>query len=184
MAAQFCRTSNTPFLGICLGFQAMVVEYCRNILKWENANSTEFDTDCTPHDVVVFMPEVDKENMGGTMRLGARKTKFVSKHTDGSIPTSQILYGKKEEVSERHRHRYEVNPEKVKQIEDAGLQFVGKDETAMRMEVAELPRTQHKYYVGCQYHPEFQSRPLNPSPPFHGLVMAACEQLDKFIESA
>ena len=181
LAAEHCRTSNTPFLGICLGFQAMVVEYCRNILKWENANSTELDDSCAPHDVVIFMPEGDKENMGGTMRLGGRITKFVSNHNDGSMSTAQILYGRKEEISERHRHRYEVNPEKVNEIEDAGLKFVGKDETGMRMEVAELPRSDHKYYVGCQYHPEFQSRPLDPSPPFYGLVLAATEKLDEFL---
>lgn len=191
LAAEYCRTSNKPFLGICLGFQAMVVEYCRNILKWENANSTEFDENCPPHDVVIFMPEVDKENMGGTMRLGARMTKFVSRHhpTNGegskgktaTISTAQILYGGKEEVSERHRHRYEVNPKKAQEINDAGLEFVGKDETGTRMEVAELPRSKHKYYLGCQYHPEFQSRPLDPSPPFYGLVMAACDMLDEYI---
>jgi len=181
LAAEYCRTSNTPFLGICLGFQAMVVEYCRNVLNWENANSTEFDDKCAPNDVVMFMPEVDKENMGGTMRLGARITKFVKKHDDGSMSTAQIMYGEKDEVSERHRHRYEVNPEKVQQIDDAGLKFVGKDETGLRMEVAELPRTKHRYYVGCQYHPEFQSRPLDPSPPFHGLVLAACDMLNDFV---
>jgi len=161
----------------------MVVEYCRNILKWNNANSTEFDEKCAPHDVVIFMPEVDKENMGGTMRLGGRTTKFDSNDDNIGMSTCQILYSKKHEISERHRHRYEVNPEKAQEIHDAGLMFVGKDESGLRMEVAELPRTQHPFYLGCQYHPEFQSRPLNPSPPFHGLVLSACGLLDEFIAS-
>jgi len=83
---------------------------------------------------------------------------------------------------ERHRHRYEVNPEKVPEIEAAGLHFVGRDETGQRMEISELPREQHPYYVGTQYHPEYQSHPLKPSPPFFGLVLAASGQLDEWLE--
>lgn len=183
LTAEFCRTTGKPYLGICLGFQAMVVEYARNVLNWEGANSTEFNED-SPHPVVIFMPEIDKDTMGGTMRLGARMTKFTHKHVDESIPTTQLMYGGKEEISERHRHRYEVNPAKVEEIHEAGLLFVGRDETGTRMEVAELPRSQHAYYVGCQYHPEFQSRPLKPSPPFHGLLLAACGMLGDFLEHA
>lgn len=183
LAAQFCRENSVPYLGICLGFQAMVVEYSRNILKWEDANSTEFDEQ-TKNPVVIFMPEIDKENMGGTMRLGSRNTAFTHpKHEDGSSSISQIMYKNATVVSERHRHRYEVNPERVDVIHDAGLKFVGRDETGTRMEVAELPRSKHPYYVGCQYHPEFKSRPLNPSPPFYGLLLAACGMLDDFVES-
>jgi CTP synthase len=182
LAAEYCRTHKKPYLGVCLGFQAMVVEYSRNVLGWTGANSTEFN-DESPHPVVVFMPEIDKETMGGTMRLGARVTKFTHSHANGDMPTLQILYGKKNEVSERHRHRYEVNPDKVDEIHNAGLLFVGRDETGTRMEVAELPRSEHPFYVGCQYHPEFQSRPLAPSPPFHGLVLASCGMLDDYLES-
>lgn len=179
-AAEYCRLNAKPYLGICLGFQAMVVEYARNVMSLEGANSTEFD-EKSPHPMVIFMPEVDKETMGGTMRLGARITKFISKHDDGTMSTTQIMYGGAESVSERHRHRYEVNPEKVDDVESAGLKFLGRDETGERMEVAELPRSQHPYYVGCQYHPEFKSRPLAPSPPFHGLIMASCGQLDDYL---
>lgn len=185
-AAEYCRTNKVPYLGVCLGFQAMVVEYCRSILKWDGANSTEFNED-TPHPVVIFMPEVDRENMGGTMRLGSRITKFTQ--SDGTEPTdmstTQIMYNFQNEVSERHRHRYEVNPEKVAEIEgnpSSSLKFVGRDETGTRMEVAELPRDEHPYYVGVQYHPEYQSRPLIPSPPFHGLVLAACGKLNSYLE--
>jgi CTP synthase len=181
-AAQYCRENGKPYLGVCLGFQAAVVEYCRNVLNWEGADSTEFEEN-TPHPTVLFMPEIDKETMGGTMRLGARMTKFTHKYPDGSMSTTQLLYGGAEMVSERHRHRYEVNPEKVDAIHQGGLLLVGRDETGERMEVAELPRSQHPFYVGCQFHPEFLSRPLKPSPPFHGLIMAATGQLDAFIEA-
>ena len=164
------------------------------ILGWTGANSTEFDESAS-HPVVIFMPEIDKENMGGTMRLGARDT-AISKLEDGSKSISEILYSgasswfreqSKESdgtvrISERHRHRYEVNPELVDQIDAVGLKFVGKDfETRSRMEIAELSRSVHPYYVGCQYHPEFQSRPLGPSPPFLGLILAASGMLDDFL---
>jgi CTP synthase len=158
----------------------MVVEYSRNVLGWTGANSTEFN-DESPHPVVIFMPEIDKETMGGTMRLGSRETRFTHRHTDGSISTTQLMYGGAEQVSERHRHRYEVNPDKVDKIHNAGLLFVGRDVTGTRMEVAELSRSEHPYYVGCQYHPEFQSRPLSPSPPFYGLVLAACGMLNDYL---
>jgi len=181
LAAKFCRENSVPYLGVCLGFQAMVVEYSRNVLKWEDANSTEFD-ESTENPVVIFMPEIDRENMGGTMRLGSRNTRFTHPiHEDGSASVTRIMYGNADVVSERHRHRYEVNPDRVDAIHDAGLKFVGRDETGTRMEVAELPRSVHPYYVGCQYHPEFKSRPLNPSPPFHGLLLAACGMLDEYV---
>ncbi|KAL3799757.1 LOW QUALITY PROTEIN: hypothetical protein HJC23_010407 [Cyclotella cryptica] len=183
LAAKYCRENSIPYLGVCLGFQAMVVEYSRNILKWEEANSTEFDEE-TKNPVVIFMPEIDKDVMGGTMRLGSRNTVFTHpNHEDGSPSIAKIMYGNAKIVSERHRHRYEVNPDRVDAIHNAGLKFVGRDETGTRMEVAELPRSQHPYYVGCQYHPEFKSRPLNPSPPFHGLLLAACGMLDDYVSS-
>jgi CTP synthase len=182
IAAQYCRETGKPYLGVCLGFQAQVVEYCRNVLDWKDADSTEFEEN-TPHAAVMFMPEIDKETMGGTMRLGSRMTKFTHKFPDGAMSTTQLLYGGVETVMERHRHRYEVNPEKVDAIHAGGLLFVGRDETGERMEIAELPRSEHPFYVGCQFHPEFLSRPLTPSPPFHGLIMAATGQLDAFIET-
>jgi len=177
LAAEHCRTSKKPFLGICLGFQAMVVEYCRNVLHWNDANSTEFD-EKTDKNVVIFMPEIDKDNMGGTMRLGSRLTCFE----DGGQSMARTLYEGKDKISERHRHRYEVNPDYVADIESAGLHFVGKDDTGTRMEIAELHTDQHPFYFGCQYHPEFQSRPLKPSPPFLGLVSAACGTLNEVLK--
>ena len=178
-AARYCRENNVPCLGVCLGFQAMVVEYCRSKLQWEKADSTEFEEE-TLHPVVIFMPEIDKETMGGTMRLGERTTKFTHQYADGSMSITQRLYGCNESVSERHRHRYEVNPEKVDAIHDAGLLLVGRDDTGTRMEVAELP--EHPYYVGCQFHPEFKSRPLHPSPPFYGLLLAATGGLQAHLQ--
>lgn len=181
LAASYCRRHKKPFLGICLGFQAMVVEYARSILNWKDANSTEFD-ESTEHPVVVFMPEIDRDTMGGTMRLGARTTKFTHLHKNKSMPTTQILYGGIDLVSERHRHRYEVNPSIVDEVHNAGLAFVGRDEeSGNRMEIAELPFCEHPFYVGCQYHPEFKSKPLTPSPPFHGLILASCGLLEGYL---
>lgn len=173
LAAEYCRKNKKPYLGICLGFQAMVVEYARNILGWEDANSTEFD-EKTKHPVVIFMPEIDKTTMGGNMRLGARNTNFSHCHEDGASSTTKALYGGVSSISERHRHRYEVNPDVVNDLHDAGLKFVGRDESGSRMEVAEINPKEHPFYIGCQYHPEFKSRPLAPSPPFYGLILASC----------
>eukprot|EP00761_Pharyngomonas_kirbyi_P004694 gb/GECH01004699.1/.p1 GENE.gb/GECH01004699.1/~~gb/GECH01004699.1/.p1 ORF type:complete len:623 (+),score=161.61 gb/GECH01004699.1/:1-1869(+) len=171
-AASWARRSGIPYLGVCLGFQVAVIAYARDELKWLNANSEEFDSE-PKHRVLIYMPEVSREQLGGTMRLGARPA-YLKK---GS--TISKLYDNNEEISERHRHRYEVNPEVVDQLEEAGLHFVGRDDTGERMEVFELPRDQHPYYMGVQYHPEYKSRPNRPAPPFYGLVMAASGVLEE-----
>jgi CTP synthase len=180
LAAKYCREEKVPFLGICLGFQAMVVEYARNILNWKDANSTEFDENVSKP-VIMFMPEIDKDNMGGTMRLGSRATRFTHTADDYSMSVSQCLYllapehGNDGIIWERHRHRYEVNPEFVDEVHDAGLKFVARDaDSGTRMEIAELSTREHPYYIGCQYHPEFQSREMHPSPLFLGLILACC----------
>jgi CTP synthase len=164
-AAHYARTNNVPYLGVCLGLQTATIEFCRNVLGLENANSTEFDEN-TPNPAVIFMPEISKTHMGGTMRLGTKPTPFLV--DDCKI---RRLYGDADHVDERHRHRYEVNPELIEQIEAAGLVYVGKDETGLRCEIMEL--NDHPYFVGTQYHPEFKSRPNRPSPPFLGLLKAA-----------
>ena len=169
LAAEYARTSSTPYLGICLGLQVATIEFCRNVLGFEDSNSTEFDENCK-NPAVVFMPEISKTHLGGTMRLGSRPTLWQV--NDCKIRT---LYGEGESVDERHRHRYEVNPDMIEAIEAAGLVFVGKDETGQRCEIFELEG--HPYYVGVQYHPEFKSRPGRPSPPFLGLLKAATGQL-------
>lgn len=164
-AAHYARTNNVPYLGVCLGLQTATIEFCRNVLGLENANSTEFDEN-TPTPAVIFMPEISKTHMGGTMRLGTKPTPFLV--DDCKI---RRLYGGADHVDERHRHRYEVNPDLIEQIEAAGLVYVGKDETGLRCEIMEL--NDHPYFVGTQYHPEFKSRPNRPSPPFLGLLKAA-----------
>ena len=165
LAANYARTNNTPYLGICLGLQVATIEFCRNVLGMEDSNSTEFDEN-TPNPVVVFMPEISKTHLGGTMRLGSRPTIF---QVDDCM--TRRLYGGGAEVDERHRHRYEVNPDLIAKIEAEGLVYVGKDETGQRCEIFEL--NDHPFYVGVQYHPEFKSRPERPSPPFLGLLKAA-----------
>ena len=165
LAVKHARENNVPFLGICLGLQVAAIEFCRNVLGMEDANSTEFDNNPGTA-AVIFMPEISKTHLGGTMRLGSRPTIWQNS-------TSKIrkLYGEGESVDERHRHRYEINPDLVDAIENSGLIFVGKDETGQRCEIFEL--NNHPYFVGVQYHPEFKSRPGKPSPPFLGLLMAA-----------
>ena len=165
VAAKYSRENNVPYLGICLGLQVATIEFCRNVLGISGANSTEFDEN-VEYPAVIFMPEISKTHLGGTMRLGSRPT--IWQVDDCKI---KRLYGEGDSVDERHRHRYEVNPDIIEQIEAAGLKFVGKDETGQRCEIFELEG--HPYYVGVQYHPEFKTRPGNPSPPFLGLLMAA-----------
>ena len=165
-AANYARVNNVPYLGVCLGLQIATIEFCRNVLGLDGANSAEFD-ESAPVQAVVFMPEISKTHMGGTMRLGTKPTPFLV--DDCKV---RRLYGGVGHVDERHRHRYEVNPELIESIEAAGLIYVGKDETGERCEIMELEG--HPYYVGTQYHPEFKSRPNRPSPPFLGLLKASC----------
>lgn len=188
-AVKWAREQKVPFLGICLGFQVAVIEYARNVCQLAEANSAELSTS-TPHPVICFMPEISKSQMGGTMRCGLRPTVFESK-TEGSV--LRRLYGGGEVAWERHRHRYEVEPKYVERIEGGGqkkMRFVGKDERGERMQMLELDgrsfflrkewigrwtdNVDHPYFVALQAHPEFCSRPLNPSPPFLGLIAAAC----------
>uniref|UniRef100_A0A8C4YY79 CTP synthase n=1 Tax=Gadus morhua TaxID=8049 RepID=A0A8C4YY79_GADMO len=145
--------------------------YFCNIL---DANSTEFDPE-SKHPVVIDMPEHNPGQMGGTMRLGKRRTIF--KTTNSVL---RKLYGDVEYVDERHRHRFEVNPELIGHFEEKGLHFVGQDVEGERMEVIELD--DHPYFVGVQYHPEFTSRPIKPSPPYFGLLLASAGKLPGFLQ--
>ncbi|KAL0271139.1 UNVERIFIED_CONTAM: hypothetical protein PYX00_008331 [Menopon gallinae] len=173
LACKWCRQNNKPFLGICLGLQIAVIEFARNVLGITKADSTEFDA-MTPKPIIIDMPEHNQGQMGGTMRLGKRKTVFLP----GSSVIKQ-LYGNPPSIEERHRHRYEVNPEYVPQLQEAGMIFVGQDPTAKRMQILELK--DHNYFVATQFHPEYLSRPLKASPPFLGLILASVKKLKSYL---
>lgn len=173
-AVQFARENKIPYLGICLGLQAAVIEYARNVAGLEGAHSSEFQPDC-PHPVIALISEWttasgDKEtrneasDLGGTMRLGGQ-TCVLDKDS-----TTFACYGK-EEIVERHRHRYEFNNDYVERLEAAGLKLVGKSVDGMLVEVIEVP--DHPWFVGCQFHPEFTSTPRNGHPLFTGFIKAA-----------
>jgi CTP synthase len=164
-AIQHARESNLPYLGLCLGFQLAVVEYSRNVLGLKDAHSSEIQPD-TPNPVIDLLPEQhDINELGGSMRLGELETQIERNSLAHSLYGSIVC-------NERHRHRYEVNPDYADLLERSGLKFTGK--SGHRMEILELPG--HSYFFGTQFHPEFTSRPTTPSPPFMGLVDAALNQ--------
>ena len=255
LAIRYARENKIPFFGICLGMQCAVIESARHTLGLAGAHSAEFNAHA-PHKLVIFMPEINAAQMGGTMRLGARPT--VLKRKFGAAPPAGAdappaaprvrtlaseLYGrdvKGERIGEsencretatnqdhagvlvparlpicpscrfslslslsfslslspplpsssyvprycaviweRHRHRYEVNPDYVPALEASGFHFTGTDDRGVRMEIIELDRSVHPYFFAVQYHPEFQSQPLRPSPPFLGLILAAAGELER-----
>lgn len=164
LATRYAYDNDVPFLGLCLGFQMAVVMFARQECGLAGAHSTEVD-DQTPHPVIDLLPEQkDIDKKGATMRLGSYETELQS----GTLARS--LYDA-ETVSERHRHRYEVNPEYIDILERNGLVFSGTN--APRMEILELPTDGHPYFVGTQFHPEYTSRPLHPNPLFTGFVRTA-----------
>ncbi|ACV08788.1 CTP synthase [Jonesia denitrificans DSM 20603] len=172
-ALQWARENAIPTLGICLGMQSMVMEYARHVLGLEGASSSEFDPQ-TPHPVIATIKEQEEfvdgaGDLGGTMRLGA----YPAVLREGSVLAQ--TYGATE-VSERHRHRYEVNNAYREQLEAAGLHMSGTSPDGQLVEFVELPRDVHPYYVSTQAHPEFKSRPTNAHPLFSGLIAAALEQ--------
>ena len=172
-ALKFARENNIPTLGLCLGLQCMVIEYARNVAGIEGASSSEFDPD-TKFPVVATMAEqmsiVDGEgDLGGTMRLGTYRAKL----DEGSVVAE--TYGSTD-ISERHRHRYEVNNAYRDDLAEAGLKFSGTSPNGELVEFVELPESEHPYYVSTQAHPELKSRPTKPHPLFAGLVAAALKQ--------
>jgi CTP synthase len=169
-AVQYAREHEVPFLGLCYGFQLACVEYAR-FLGIKDANTTEvaeeLGIDCTP--VIDFLPEQrDIMNKGGTMRLGADTDILIKKGT-----LIHSLY-KENTIRERHRHRYEVNPEYISFLEEGNLVFSAQSSDKQKMESAEL--VDHPFFLGTQFHPEFKSRLENPSPPFVGFVKAMGER--------
>ena len=167
---KYARENNLPFLGICLGMQCAVIEYARNVVGLEDANSKEFDEGAT-HPVIDLMTEQKSvKGYGGTMRLGAYDC--VVKR--GSV--AYKAYGVSK-ISERHRHRYEVNNDYIDKIRDAGLVFSGMSPDGMLAEMVELPG--NDWFVAAQFHPEFKSRPERPHPLFQGLIDAAVNKFKK-----
>ncbi|KAG9510814.1 CTP synthase 1, partial [Fragariocoptes setiger] len=176
LALEWARTNKVPCLGICLGFQCAVIEFAKNVLDMsaDVATSSEFMNSINDNALVIEMLEYQdpERKLGGTMRRGLRTTKFA--HRDCELyrlyKEAQKLY-EGDVVKERHRHRYEINTRYKSAIEDRGMRFVGTNDDGTRMEIMEL--SEHPYYVGTQYHPEYQSRPFCPSPLFIGLIRHA-----------
>jgi CTP synthase len=167
VALKYARENDVPTLGVCLGMQCMVVEFARNILHMKDANSTEMDSK-TPYPVIDLMEEQKNlTNMGGSMRLGAYE---CSLQQDSKVYKSY----NKELVQERHRHRYEFNNKYKSQFEKAGMKCVGTNPETGLVEVIEIPKL--KWYVGVQFHPEYNSTVVNPNPLFLGFVSAAIEE--------
>jgi len=168
-AIYYARKTRTPYFGICLGMQTACIEYARNVCEMKDADSTEFDLE-TPHPVIFKLRDlVDVEEFGGTMRLGAWACRLA--------PHSLVrdVYGGAEEISERHRHRYEFNPEYRQRLEQEGLVFSGVSPDGKFVEMIELSRDVHPWFIGCQFHPEYKSQPLNAHPLFAAFVRAAYE---------
>ena len=164
LAVQYAREHKIPFLGICLGMQIAIIEFARNVLGYHDANSIELNPD-TLHPVIALMPEQDGiEDLGGTLRLGS----YPCKLKEGT--KSYELYGK-QDIAERHRHRYEVNNDYRKQLEANGMSLVGLSPDGRIVEMIEI--TEHPFFVGTQGHPELKSRPNHAHPLFKGLVQAA-----------
>ncbi len=168
-AIAYARKSGTPYFGICLGMQTAVIEYARGVCGLTGADSTEFDPS-TPYPVIFKLRDlVGVEEMGGTMRLGA----WPCQLTAGSL--AREVYAGAAEISERHRHRYEFNPEFRAELERAGLIFSGVSPDGRFIEMIELARDVHPWFLGCQFHPEYKSKPLVPHPLFTSFVRAAYE---------
>lgn len=203
-AAHWARNNKIPFLGICLGMQIAVIEFARSVCNIPNAASIELDAN-TSDPVIIFMPEIDRTTLGGTMRLGIRPTHFQPKSEwskiralytetssspredlhlpNGTSPdnTTTHLLSTPEApiILERHRHRYEVNPAYIDTLTSHGLSFIGKDDRGERMEILEL--ADHPWYVGVQFHPEYLSRVLRPSKPYLGFVAASLGCLEEIV---
>jgi CTP synthase len=167
LAARYARENGIPYLGLCLGMQIAVIEFARNVCGWKDANSTEFDAR-SPHPVICLLEEQQGiQTKGGTMRLGAQRCQLV----DGT--KSRALYGANE-ISERHRHRYEFNNAYRDQLMKSGLIVAGRYGKLDLVELVEL--RDHPWFIACQFHPEFLSKPNKPHPLFRGFIEAALNQ--------
>ena len=166
-AIRYARKSGTPYFGICLGMQTACIDYARDVCGLKDADSTEFNEQ-TPFPIIFKLRDlVDVDELGGTMRLGAWDCKLK----DGSL--AREIYHGVEQMSERHRHRYEFNPEFRDVLEREGLVFSGVSPDGKFVEMVELPREQHPFFIACQFHPEYKSKPLAAHPMFDAFVRAA-----------
>lgn len=167
IAARFARERKLPYLGLCMGMQVMVIEFARSILGFSDANSSEFDK-LTEHPVIDLMPEqANLVETGGTMRLGLYPCQIQA-------DTLAARLYQREQVDERHRHRYEVNNSFREAFEQNGMVFSGLSPNRVLVEIAEL--REHPFMIGCQFHPEFLSRPTRPHPLFSGFIASVCER--------
>ena len=173
LAAMYARKNDIPYFGICLGMQISVIEYARNVLILTKANSTEFDLK-TKNPVIALVEEwknssgknilVDKKNLGGTMRLGSQKCDIIKNSLAFKMYNSLV-------INERHRHRYEVNSNFLDFFDNSNMIFSGRSHSDNLMEIIELKN--HPWYLGCQFHPEFTSSPVNGHPLFNGFIKAS-----------
>jgi CTP synthase len=171
-AIKYARENKIPYFGLCYGMQLMVIEYARSILGLDSAITAEIDP-TSEHLVVDVMPEqkelIKDGKFGGTMRLGV----YPADLREGTL--ARDAYGT-DSIEERHRHRYEINPEYVERIREAGLVFSGTSPNGVLMEIAELPKSEHPFFLGTQFHPELKARPLAPHPLFSAFLKAASEK--------
>lgn len=172
LAANYAREKKIPYFGLCFGMQILTIAYARNVLGMKDANSVEMNPK-TKHPIIATMADqvekIKNKDYGGTMRLGAYpavlKKDSIAANSYGTL-----------NISERHRHRYEVNPEYIEPLEKAGLVFSGRSPSGILMEIAELPKSVHPFYLGTQFHPEFKSRPLAPHPLFTAFIKATIKK--------
>lgn len=174
-AIKYLRENKIPYFGLCYGMQLLVIEFARHVAKLAGASSREINPESK--NLVIDIMSDQKDNLvnkkfGGTMRLGA----YPAKLKPGTVAHS--VYGQ-DEISERHRHRYEVNPEFVERLEKAGLVFSGTSPNGKLMEIAELPKADHPFFLGTQFHPEFLARPFNPHPLFTAFISASKKRGDE-----
>ena len=166
-AIKYARKSGTPYFGICLGMQTACIEFARNVCGLRDADSTEFSQD-TPFPIIFKLRDlVGVDELGGTMRLGAWQCELK----EGSL--AREIYRNEPEISERHRHRYEFNPEFRAVLEKEGMIFSGISPDGKFVEMIEFPREKHPFFVACQFHPEYKSKPINAHPMFVSFVKAA-----------
>ncbi len=184
MAAKYARENKIPYFGLCYGLHMLVIEYARHMAGMKDANTTEINAK-TPFPVIDILPEqkekLRRKDYGGSMRLGAYpcalKPGSVVDAAYSASESYKLQATGSKLISERHRHRYEINPPYIKQLEEAGLVFSGySPERSHLMEIAELPKNVHPFYVGTQFHPELRARPLSPHPLFTAFIKASLKK--------